>query len=153
MSFGCSYPDGSMRLRRVLIGIAVALTALPLVPAEEGRIHLALSGDWSGMGGDGSEVSYSFAKDGVVVWRVKEKRFLDAFPEGLKAKYRVRIGKPLCEIDIYDFNDPRFKGVRFRGILEITDAQTFKLEGMPSNQGERPRKFSKEAVVFRASKK
>src|SRR6516164_3874763 len=106
--FGCSFPEDSMKLRSMLNLIVVALTAVHIVQADEGRIHLTLSGDWSGTSADGTEVSYSFAKDGTVVWRVKEKEFMRAFPEGLKAKYQLRIGMPLSEIDISDFSDPRF---------------------------------------------
>jgi len=140
-----------MRLLSVLIGLF--LTAVPVVMADEGQIHLVLSGDWSGTAWDGTEVSYSFSKDGSVVWRVKEKEFMQDFLEGLKAKYQVRAGNPLCEIDMYDFKDPRFMGIRFLGIFEVADGKSFKLEGSPSNQGERPKEFSKEAIVFRANKK
>jgi hypothetical protein len=140
-----------MKLHSVLIGIL--LTTTPVARAGDGQIYLALAGDWRGMAPDRTEVSYSFAKQGTVVWRVKEKGFLRAFSEGLRAKYEVRVGKPICEIDLYDFSDPQFKGIRFRGILEIIDAQTFKMEGTPSNRGERPKEFSKEAMVFRASQK
>jgi hypothetical protein len=141
-----------MKLCSILIAIILTTTGL-IGMADEGQIHLALAGDWSGTAPDGTEVSYSFTKEGVVVWRMKEKEFMHAFPEGLKAKYQVRVGKPFCEIDMHDFSNPRFKEIRFRGILEITDAQTFKMEGSPSNQGERPKEFSKEAVIFRSSKK
>jgi hypothetical protein len=115
--------------------------------------QVTLSGDWSGTAPDGTDVSYSFSTEGTMIWRVNEKEFVRAFPEGLNAKYRVRGGKPPHEIDIYDFNDTRLKEIRFRGILEFTDGHTFKLQGKPSNQGERPKEFSKEAVVFRARRK
>jgi len=142
-----------MRLRSVLLVIATVLAAAQVVMADEGQIHLTLSGDWSGVEERGTEVSFSFTKEGTVVWRVKEEEFMRDFPEGLKAKYQIRAGKPLCEFDIYDLNDPRLKEIRFRGILEITDGQTFKMEGKWSNKGERPTEFSDDAIVLRASKK
>jgi hypothetical protein len=142
-----------MKLGAFLTGITILLIALPVLSADEGRIHLTLSGDWSGTAVDGTEVSYSFSKDGRMTWRVKEREFMRAFPEGLKGEYELRPGKPLCEIDIYNFNDPGFKAIRFLGILEIIDGQTFKMEGRPAHQGPRLAKFSSEAAVLRGSKK
>jgi hypothetical protein len=141
-----------MRLFFFLFGTVIVLTAPSITCADEPAPR-TLFGDWVGTAPDGTEISYSFTKDGGVIWRVKEKEFLQAFPEGLKGKYQLRVAKPFHEIDIYDFEDPQSKSIRFRGILEFVDDQTFKFEGKPSNQGERPKQFSNEAITFRQRKK
>lgn len=141
-----------MNTRSALFALALIVIPPLVTGADEGQIHLALSGEWTGNAKDGTEISYSFGKEGTVVWRVNEKNFTQAFPEGLAAKYQIRAGR-LCEIDIYDFTDPRFKDIRFQGILEITDSRTFKMEGLPSNQGDRPKAFTEDAIVFRVKNK
>jgi len=105
-------------------------------------------GDWSGKAPDGTTVKYSLHKDGSAVWFVDEANFKQAFPSGLKAKYVIRDKSPFWEIDIYDFQDGPFKGVTFLGILQPIDDRKFKMEGMPSNHGDRPKSFDDQAITF-----
>jgi hypothetical protein len=125
------------------------LSVASAVVAAEDPIRVSLSGTWMGTAPDGTEISYSFTPEGTVVWKVKEKNFARTFPEGLQAKYRIRVEKPHWEIDIYDFADARFKKSSFRGILAIDDPQTIKMDGRPSNQGERPRDFTPDAITLK----
>ena len=111
---------------------------------------LTLSGDWSGEDSGGHEVVFSFSKDGSVTVRVTDPKFIHNFPNGVKAKYEVRVGKPLCEIDMYDHDPPVLKGGRSQGILEVINGQAFKMEASASELGARPKQFSKEAILFRA---
>jgi hypothetical protein len=112
-----------------------------------------LTGDWVGAASDGTGILYSFAKDGTVVWRVKEPNFEKTFPKGLKGKYELRFGTPLSEIDIYDFDDAKFEGIRFQGIVQVISEQEFKMDGKPSNQGPRPTALGPETAVFKPQKK
>jgi hypothetical protein len=109
---------------------------------------LSFVGDWSGKAPDGTTVKYSLHKDGSVVWFVDEANFKQASPSGMKAKYVIREKSPFWEIDIYDFVDGRFKGVTFLGILQPIDDRTFKMEGAPSIDGDRPKSFDEEAITF-----
>ena len=137
-----------MRLASILVGITLVLFSIPFIKADEGQLQITLSGDWSGTAPDGTEVSYSFSKPGTVIWRVKEEKFTRAWPEGLKAKYQVTVGKPLYAIDIYDFSDPKFKDIRFRGILEVIDGQSFKMEGAPTKGGRGQRSSPSKPLCF-----
>jgi|ERR1700722_8445173 len=105
-------------------------------------------GEWSGKAPDGTTVRYVFKKDGSAVWFVDEPDFKRMAPSGLRAKYVLREKSPLWEIDIYEFEDSHFKGVKFQGILQPIDEKKFKMQGLPSIQGERPKSFDKEAIVF-----
>src|SRR5262245_4899089 len=98
-----------------------------------------LFGTWTGIAPDGTRVSYTFTEDGSVVNTVKEKGFKFRFgSHGLKAKYAIREGNPYWELDIFDFKDFHLTEIVFRGILEPISANEFKMEGTPSNHGERP---------------
>ena len=139
-------------------GVAAETSAKPVPPAESatassgtkgGEILLVLDGRWAGASADGTEVSYSFTRRGTVTWRVAAPSFQQAYPDGLQAKYRVQVAQPHWEIDVYDFVDPTFGGVVFRGIIEIVDGHSFKMQGRPSNQGDRPKDFTDAAIVFR----
>jgi hypothetical protein len=107
-----------------------------------------LVGEWNGKAPDGSKVSYSFQKDGSVSNFVNSKNFKQMFPTGLQAKYTLREKSPFWEIDIYDFEDIRFKGITMQGIFQPLEKGKFKMEGMPSNSGARPSNFNEEAIVF-----
>jgi hypothetical protein len=107
-----------------------------------------LAGEWNGKAPDGSKVSYSFQKDGSVTNFVDSSNFKQMFPTGLQAKYILREKSPFWEIDIYDFEDGRFKGITMQGILQPLDNGKFKMEGMPSNSGARPSNFDDEAIIF-----
>ena len=52
----------------------------------------------------------------------------------------------------YKFEHPMFKDIEFRGILEVLSEKSFRMEGVPSNLGERPEKFTKDLVIFREAK-
>jgi hypothetical protein len=113
---------------------------------KEESIHLQFSNTWSGKAPDGTIVSYEFFKTGKVIWRVEvkgEKKMQ------LEAKYKLVYAQPHLEIDIFDFVDPKFKGVVFRGIIEILGTNSFKMEGEPSIKGDRPEGFSEEAIEFK----
>jgi hypothetical protein len=140
-----------MRSFSLLIGIAVSLLWAAGARAD-GTIVVTLSGDWTAATPDASEVTYNFSTDGTLTWRVTDQKFTRRWPNGLKAKYTVTVAKPIWLIDVYDFDDAEFKPFRLRGIIEITDGQTFKMEGQPSNRGERPEKFGPDALVFHARK-
>lgn len=140
----------SFRLCSVIVLVAAALTlAASHASAQDEPIRVTLSGLWTGSAPDDTQIAYVFGYDGSVVWQVNEVNFQRTFPLGLKGKYQLRPGKPYWEMDLFEFGDPRFNEVRFRAIMEIVDARTFKMDGKPSSQGERPKDFTKDAVTFR----
>ena len=141
-----------MKLRALLAIAAIAWLTFPLMADEEPRIQVTLAGCWSGKSQDGIEVSYSFTRDGAVVWRMNEKEFARTFPDGLNGKYVVRAGAPYFELDIYDFNAPWMKDLRLHGIVKFRGDRSFKMEVVPSNKGDRPRKFTGDAIVFQAGR-
>jgi hypothetical protein len=140
-----------MRSFSLLIGIAVSLLWATCARAD-GSIVVTLSGDWTATTPEGSEVTYNFSTDGTVTWHVNDQKFTRRWPNGLKAKYTVTVAKPIWLIDVFDFDDPELKPFRLRGIIEITDGRTFKMEGQPSNRDDRPEKFGSDALVFHARK-
>jgi hypothetical protein len=110
-----------------------------------------LVGEWTGKAKDGTNVAmirYSFRKDGSAVWFLDEPSFKKNWPSGLQGKYTLRGKSPIWEIDIYDFEDARLKGITYQGILQPIEKGKFKMEGGPSNGGGRPIGFGEEAVVF-----
>ena len=135
-------------MKRVFWIAVLAFVGLGMAQDEPGII-VSIQGQWKGKAKDGTEVKYTFTKDGCVTWYVGEENFKKAFPNGLKAKYAIRIVKPYAEIDIFDFEAEQFKKVRFLGIIEVLDARSFKMEGQPNLHGERPKTFTEEAIVFR----
>ena len=54
------------------------------------------------------------------------------------AKYKISIAKPYWKLDIHKFEHPMFKDIEFRGILDVLSEKSFRMEGVPSNLGERP---------------
>ena len=108
-------------------------------------IHVQFSNTWSGKAPDGTTVSYEFSKTGKVIWRVEVK---GEEKVKLEAKYKLVYAEPHLKIDILDFVDPDFKGVVFRGIIQILGSDSFKMEGTPSMEGDRPKAFSEEAIEF-----
>jgi hypothetical protein len=141
---------GSMRNWILLAGIAVPLLLISIAQADDAAINVTLSGEWTATAPDGTEVAYTFSKDGTLTWRVADPNFTGRWPKGLAARYRITVAKPLWEIDIFNFDEPSFKEIRLRGILEIVDSKTFKMDGQPSPRGERPKAFGKDALVFHA---
>lgn len=135
-------------MRRIQVMIAVAALLMYADKMVAGTEVVTLSGEWRGVAPDETVMSYTFEEPDKVVWRVEEEGFRQAFPDGLTAKYVIRKGEPFMEIDMYDFEHPNFEGIRFLGILEIVDDLTFKMEGTPSHEGDRPETFSEEAIVF-----
>jgi hypothetical protein len=116
-------------------------------------------GEWSGKAPDGNSVRYIFHHHGSVENVVEHGEFKLWFgPSGTKSKYvlrqklqwwgLLRWNAPLWELDMFDYQDFRLKGIVFRAILQPIDSRKFKLQGMPSNHGGRPRKFDDEAIVF-----
>jgi hypothetical protein len=141
-----------MRLTSLAVGITVSLLLAAASVRADGTIVVTLSGDWKATTPDASDVTYNFATDGTLTWHVSDPKFTRRWPNGLKAKYTVTVAKPFWLVDVFDFDDAELKPFRLRGIIEITDGQTFKMEGQPSNQGERPEKFGTDALVFHARK-
>jgi hypothetical protein len=141
-----------MRFVPLLTGIAISLLLVSNVTADDGNILVNFSGDWNATAPDATEVSYTFSKDGTVIWHVKDENFTRLWPKGLKAKYQVSVAEPLWQIDMFEFDAAQFKGVRLKGIIQIMDDQTFKMEGQPSPRGDRPKAFGKETLVFHARK-
>jgi hypothetical protein len=107
-----------------------------------------LIGEWNGKAPDGAKVSYCFDKNGLVTNYVDSPGFKQLFPNGMTGKYVVREKSPFWEIDIYDFEDSRFKEITLQGILQPIDKGKFKMEGTPSNHGPRPKDFDEQAIVF-----
>jgi hypothetical protein len=134
------------------ITILCLLSVAQVVRAEPAEFHIALQGQWSGTAIDGTKVSYSFTKEGNVTWHVDDDNFTQAFPKGLVAKYKISIAKPYWKLDIHKFEHPMFKDIEFRGILEVLSEKSFRMEGAPSNRGERPERFTKDSVLFQAAK-
>lgn len=133
--------------------VALGITAGCSKDTKPTPTNVPIVGAWTGTAGDGTEVLYVFAKEGTVVWKVNEKNFLSEFPNGVRANYEVRVGKPYWEIDIFDFDEAQFKGVIWQGILEVsTQRSSFTMEGTPSTKGRRPQKFSREAVEFQRTR-
>ena len=135
-------------MRACLLAL-ISIASLNVCAADD-AIQVTLDGRWSGTAPDGTKISYEFDRAGAVTWFVAEPNFKQAFPQGLHGKYSIRVGAAPWQMDIGSFDDPRFKGVTFQGIVEIIDAQSFRFEGRPD---QRIDKFSKEAVVFRAESK
>jgi len=134
------------------ITILCLLSVVQVVRAEPAEFHIAIQGRWSGTAIDGTKVSYSFTKEGNVTWYVDEENFKQAYPKGLVAKYKISIAKPYWKFDIHKFEHPMFKDIKFRGILEVLSEKSFRMEGVPSNLGERPEKFTKDSVMFQEAK-
>lgn len=143
--------EGSWRVdaRPVIAARKAAEAAIKKKGAStpDAAINVTLNGRWSGNAIDDTKVTYEFTTDGSVKWLVEEENFKKLCPNGLSGKYKIRIADPIWEIDITDFDHPRFKGISFLGILTVSDANTFRLEGRP---GQRPKEFGKEATIFRA---
>ena len=137
------------------IAILCLLSFAQVTKAEPAKFHITIQGRWSGSAKDGSEISYSFTKDGDVTWYVVDENSKPAFPKGLVGKYKITIAKPYWKIDIHKFEHPMFKDVTFMGIFEVLGEKSFRLEGVPSkpsNRGKRPQKFTDEAITFKAAK-
>jgi hypothetical protein len=132
-------------MRHLLILLILLPCSCLFGEETEQSIHLQFSNIWSGKAPDGTTVSYEFSKKGKVIWRVEVK---GEEKLELEAKYKLVYAKPHLKIDILDFVDPKFKGVVFRGIIQILGAENFKMEGKPSIKGDRPERFSDEAIEF-----
>ena len=115
--------------------------------SPDAAINVTLNGRWSGNALDETKITYEFTPDGSVTWFVEEENFKKLCPRGLSGHYKIRIADPVWEIDITDFEHPRFKGISFLGLVSVIDAKSFQLEGRP---GQRPKEFGKEATIFRA---
>jgi hypothetical protein len=91
-------------------------------------------------------VTYDFKDSNKVVWVVRNDslKIIQAFT----AKYIIRQGKEYWEIDMCEFVDKRLKGISFRSIMEVLSDDKIKLDGLPSNAGNRPEKFSDQALIF-----
>lgn len=128
MTFASICPDGAFGIPRPshnrhvsnqrcvmkrFVWIAVFAFAGIGMAQEEPGIFVSIQGQWTGKAKNGTEVTYTFTKDGCVTWNVAEEDFKKAFPNGLKAKYAIRIAKPYAELDIFDFDAEQFKKVRF----------------------------------------
>lgn len=135
-----------MTMRYFLFLIFSSILSVALFGAEFQSSDLV--GDWTGKAKDGTKITYSFHKDGSVVWMVDAPNFKRQAPSGLQAKYTVRTTSPIWEIDIHDFEAAPFKGITFQGILQPIENTKFKMDGMPSNRGKRPVTFGEEAIVF-----
>ncbi len=133
---------------------AIAAASIPVLcsAADEPAINVKLSGKWSATAPDSTEVAYTFSKDGSVLWHVSDPNFTHRWPNGLKAKYQISVAKPLWQIDMFEFDDAQFKGIQLRGIVEILDDRTFKMDGQPSHRADRPKEFGKDTLVFHARK-
>ena len=137
------------------IAILCLLSFTQVTKAEPAKFHITIQGRWSGSAKDGTEISYSFTKNGDVTWHVEEENFKRAFPKGLAGKYKISIAKPYWRIDIHKFEHAMFKDVTFMGILEVLGEKSFRMEGVPSkpsNRRKRPHKFTDEAVTFQEAK-
>ena len=118
--------------------------------AEDEPIQVRLSGLWTGTGPDKTEIAYLFTSDGNVRWKANRTNIILAYPFGLKAKYQIRPAKPYWEMDLFEFivNDPQLKEGRYRAIVEFVDSRTMKIDGKPSNIGERPKNFTQDTITF-----
>ena len=130
----------------MVIGLVSLWIALGCSAAETNKFNLL--GEWQGKAKNGTIVRYAFKPGGDVVWTVEEPSFKRMMPNGLTAKFTVRETSPLWELDIDRFKDERFGEVTMRAILQPISATSFKMEGKPSNRGERPKAFTDEAIVF-----
>jgi hypothetical protein len=95
-------------------------------------------------------IKYIFQKDGSLLWQLKDSAFQHEWPMGLKGKYKLRSRLFRWELDIDNFESTRLKGFSFQCILNPVGIGKIRLEGRPisSGKGERPKDFSKEALIF-----
>jgi hypothetical protein len=128
--------------------LIVALMLPAQATAGEGIINISLDGRSSGAAPDGTEVAYDFSSDGSVIWHVEEENFKRMFPRGLAGKYKIRVAEPNWQMDITEFEHPKYKDIRFLAILKILDEKSIRFEGRP---GRRPKEF-KESIILRAKK-
>ena len=134
---------------RVCLFAVILITASWAV-ADDAAINVTLEGKWVGSAADGTTVAFDFGKDGSITWFVEKENFKNIAPKGLTGKYKIRVADPVWQLDITDFDHPKFKQFKFLGIIDVTDARSFRMEGRP---GQRPKKFGTEAVVFRGERK
>ncbi len=113
-----------------------------------GFVSKDLVGEWKGKARDGTEIRYTFKEDGKVIWQVEETGFRSMAPDGLEGVYVVEIGKPRWKLDISNFKHPAFSEFKFEGILQMFSKKRMKMDGRPSPAGERPKRFTEEAIVF-----
>lgn len=137
--------------------LLIILLCISLRPTHAEGLDLSsnIHGRWSGKAPDGTEVSYTFTKDGHVTWYVDEKNFKKIFPKGFVGKYKITVAKPYTKIDINNFEHPAFKSFTYLGIIKNIDKQRFRMEAVPSHpmrQAKRPDKFTRNAVIFQKVK-
>jgi hypothetical protein len=125
----------------LFLGLSVSLSGAEFQQSD-------LVGEWTGTANNGATIKYIFGADGSVAWFVDDPHFKADFPSGIRGKYAFRQKSPLCEIDIHDFESPRFKEIIFQGILQPLEKGKFKMEAAPSMGGPRPGSFDDEAIVF-----
>jgi hypothetical protein len=99
---------------------------------------LDLAGDWAGSA-EGTEISYTFNPDGTMVWRVNDPQFKASAPDGAKGRFRIIKGLRFNEIKLYRFESPELEDHSFRGIIELLDENSFKME---IGQGANPIDFA-----------
>jgi len=94
--------------------VAVAILG---ADAETGGESIAVSfnGIWTAAAPDGTAITYDFQGADTVVWFVEEPNFKKMWPNGLRGKYKVRVARPLWEINIEKFESPEFKDFSIPG--------------------------------------
>jgi hypothetical protein len=136
--------DSVSRIKSMKIKIFIMLALMTHIRLQSQEFSII--GKWQAEPLPKEFVTYDFSDSGNVLWIVRNDslKTLEAF----QAKYLLHRGKKFWEIDMFEFLDKRLKGVTFRGIIEVLSKDKIRLEGLPSNFGNRPNKFSDKALIF-----
>ena len=142
-----------MNKKFILFATVLAIITGCALPQKTGKgdavaKNSAICGRWEGAAPDNSIVGYVFSDDGSVLWSIAGRG-------SIHAKYEVRNNADLLDVDIYDFDTPKLKNVRFIGIAKI-EGECMKFLGVPSKNGRtpdgaiaaRPKEFGSKAIVL-----
>ena len=110
----------------------------------------SLLGTWTGTTSTGEQITFTFSKDSMVVWKVESH----GHSVVMHAKYKVNEKTTPDEIDIFHFDKKQLKGSKFLGIFQFSDSITLKLMGKPSHGliERRPSKFGKGTLTLKKQK-
>jgi len=111
-----------------------------------GKKEFSIMGKWQAQPRVHEFVTYDFSDSNKVALIVRND--LLKKKETYTANYLLQRGKEYWEIDIHNFIAALFKGIYYRGIIEVISADKIRLEMVPTHLGDRPTKFSDQALIF-----
>ena len=113
-------------------------------PSETGAMSSPIVGDWVGNLGDGTDISFSFKKDGTLLYVVEDAQYAAS----TLGKYRTDSSTQPPTIEFFDFDAEAMKGLRQRGIFEFQRDGRLKLEFPKGAEPAPLTEFTKEALVL-----